>query len=224
MFTLLAYMYPRLRNLEDENLGGRRFLVGNVMIDTLVANLERARRSTVTQRLGLSPGQYMVATFHRPSNVDERESLDRLLSLFRSVGERTPLVLPLHPRTRASIEAHGLSDTLESIEGLRLCEPLGYLDFIGLVSSARAVITDSGGIQEETTYLRIPCLTMRANTERPVTVDVGSNLLIGDDHERLHAELDDILQDRFDRGSIPELWDGAAAPRIVEILARELAG
>jgi len=211
-----------MTNLEQEQTPGRRFLVGNVMIDTLVANLQRARASAVPSAIGVEDGGYLVATFHRPSNVDERPRLERLLALLREVTRRIPLVLPLHPRTRHSLERHGLEQQIHAIEGLRLCEPLGYLDFMRLVLGSRGVVTDSGGLQEETTYLRIPCLTLRANTERPVTVDLGTNLLIGDDHQRLLAEVDNILAGRFKSGQVPPLWDGQTAQRIVAILAEEL--
>ena len=212
-----------MRNLSNEGAPGKAFLAGNVMIDTLLENLERARNTGKVAQLGLSPGHYMVATFHRPSNVDTRDSLERVLELLEAVAARSPLVLPVHPRTRASAERHGLSARLHGIAGLHTVEPLGYLDFIGLVVSSRGVVTDSGGIQEETTALGIPCLTMRANTERPVTVDIGSNLLIGDDHERLLAEVDNIVAGRYKQGRVPPLWDGQSARRIVDVLVRELA-
>jgi len=211
-----------MANLEREGVPGRRWLVGNVMIDTLVHNLDRARARDPLPHLGLAPGGYMVATFHRPVNVDSAAALERLLRLLAGVAARTPLVLPLHPRTRHSLQRHGLRERLDAVEGLVLCEPLGYLDFLGLVAASRGVVTDSGGIQEETTYLRIPCLTMRTSTERPVTVDVGSNELIGEDLDRLFAAVDEILAGRFKHGGVPELWDGHAAGRIVEVLATEL--
>jgi UDP-N-acetylglucosamine 2-epimerase (non-hydrolysing) len=211
-----------MTNLEREGVPGKRYLIGNVMIDTLVANLERARASGASARLGLTPGGYMVATFHRPANVDSPESLQRLLAILRGVAARTALVLPLHPRTRDSLARHGLSAALHAIDGLTLCEPLGYLDFIGLVAHSQGVVTDSGGIQEESTFLQIPCLTMRTSTERPVTVDVGSNELIGEDVDRLLAAVDEVLAGTFKRGAIPELWDGHTAERIVRVLGDEL--
>jgi UDP-N-acetylglucosamine 2-epimerase (non-hydrolysing) len=211
-----------MANLEREGVPGKRYLIGNVMIDTLAANLQRARASDVLERLRLREGAYMVATFHRPANVDTPESLQRLLSILRGVAARTPLVLPLHPRTRDSLARHGLGDELRAIDGLTLCDPQGYLDFIGLVARSQGVVTDSGGIQEESTYLRIPCLTMRISTERPVTVDVGSNELIGEDVDRLLAAVDEVLAGTFKRGAIPELWDGHTAERIVRVLGDEL--
>lgn len=209
-------------NLEREAVGGEAHLVGNVMIDTLAFNLERARASSVITKLGVTPGRYMVATFHRPSNVDTGQTLLGVVNLLEAVAARTPLVFPLHPRTRASLERHGLLDRVQTIDNLVTCSPLGYLDFIGLVVHSRGVVTDSGGIQEETTYLRVPCLTMRANTERPITVETGSNLLIGNDHPALLREVDAILAGRFKRGDVPRLWDGAAAERIVELMTHAL--
>jgi UDP-N-acetylglucosamine 2-epimerase (non-hydrolysing) len=211
-----------LRNLENERVPGRAFLVGNVMIDTLVAHVERAKEARSAERLGVAGKDYLVATFHRPSNVDAVESLSRLVEALRAMSGRLPVVLPLHPRTRASLERHTLSAEIAAISGLTLTDPLGYLDFIGLVAGARGVVTDSGGIQEETTYLGIPCVTMRENTERPVTIEVGTNVLVGSDFELLVENVDAIAAGSFKRGAVPEFWDGHAAPRIVEILHREL--
>ena len=211
-------------NLQREGVAGERFLIGNVMIDTLIANLERARHSPVLGDLKLTAGDYMVATFHRPSNVDTKQALQRLLAMLQGVTRRLPLVLPLHPRTRASMTHHGLMNQLSAIAQLRVVEPLGYLDFLALVSHSKGVVTDSGGIQEETTYLQVPCLTMRTNTERPITVELGSNELIGEDLERLFAAVDEIQAGTFKRGAIPELWDGHTAERIVRQLALSLRG
>lgn len=209
-------------NLQRENVPGERFLIGNVMIDTLIHNLERARRSEVLKSLRLASGEYMVATFHRPANVDSVQALQRLLDLLRGVCRQLPLVLPLHPRTRASMQHHGLLDDLQTIERLRVVEPLGYLDFLALVSHSMGVVTDSGGIQEETTYLQVPCLTMRTSTERPVTIDVGSNELIGEDLDRLFDAIAEVRAGTFKRGAIPPLWDGHTAERIVQQLGTSL--
>jgi UDP-N-acetylglucosamine 2-epimerase (non-hydrolysing) len=163
-----------------------------------------------------------VATFHRPSNVDQPESLGRLVDTLRLLCARLPVVLPLHPRTRARAASYGLLEALVGLPGLLLTEPLGYLDFLGLDRYSWLVVTDSGGIQEETTYLGLPCLTMRENTERPITVDFGTNVLIGSDRTLLLRAVDDVMGGRFKRGRVPELWDGRAAGRIVEILLAEL--
>jgi UDP-N-acetylglucosamine 2-epimerase (non-hydrolysing) len=190
-------------------------LVGNVMIDTLVANLDRARRSEARGRLGIQNGHYAVATFHRPSNVDSRHSAARVVEALRLLEEFFPVVFPIHPRTRQSFDRFGLLRALAACPHVHLVEPLGYFDFIGLIEACKLVVTDSGGIQEETTYLKIPCLTMRENSERPSTIAIGTNVLIGSDLERLRSELENIASGKFKRGSVPPLWDGKAAERIV---------
>jgi UDP-N-acetylglucosamine 2-epimerase (non-hydrolysing) len=204
-----------MANLRNECVPGKAILVGNVMIDTLIANLGRARRSDIRARLGLEAGKYAVATFHRPSNVDTRDSASKVVDALRLVAEFFPVVLPIHPRTRESFERFGFLDVLAAIPGLQLVEPMGYFDFIGLVEPCRVVVTDSGGIQEETTYLNVPCLTMRENSERPSTISVGTNLLIGSDLERLRLELGNISAGKFKKGSVPPFWDGRTAERIV---------
>lgn len=211
-----------MKNLADEGIRGEAHLVGNVMIDTLVANLDKAKGRESAETLGVGGGDYAVATFHRPSNVDTREKLLEIIATIKGVCERIPLVLPLHPRTRHSLGNHGLTEELTNTEHLHLVDPLGYLEFIGLVSGAKAVVTDSGGIQEETTYLGVPCLTMRENTERPVTVDIGSNQLIGSNREKLLTALDGVLSGNTKDAAVPEFWDGKAAERIVSILRKVL--
>ena len=211
-----------MENLQNEKVPGKSFFVGNVMIDSLAAHIRKAERSDILDRLKLSPGHYLVATFHRPSNVDGRENLEALIDAIAGICQRAPLLLPLHPRTRQALTDHGLVGRLESIDSFILCEPLGYLDFLKAVSHSIAVITYSGGIQEETTYLQIPCLTMRENTERPVTTTIGSNVLVGNDTEHLFRELDNILSGASSDCRIPDLWDGHAAHRIVDLLRTEL--
>jgi UDP-N-acetylglucosamine 2-epimerase (non-hydrolysing) len=202
-------------NLYSERVPGRAVLAGNVMIDTLIANLDRARSSDIRVRLGLERQRYAVATFHRPSNVDSRELAAKVVDALRLTAGFFPVVLPIHPRTRESFSRFGFLDLLAAIPGLQLVEPMGYFDFIGLIEKCSVVITDSGGIQEETTYLGIPCLTMRENSERPSTTSVGTNLLVGSDIERLESELKSISAGRFKKGSVPPFWDGRAAERIV---------
>lgn len=204
-----------LVNLRNENVPGKAILVGNVMIDTLIANLGRARNSNIRGQLGLQSGKYAVATFHRPSNVDAIESAAKVVDALRLVARYFPVVLPIHPRTKESFRRFGFMDSLTAISGLQLVEPMGYFDFIGLVEQCRVVVTDSGGIQEETTYLGVPCLTMRENSERPSTILVGTNILIGSDLERLRLELENISAGRFKKGSVPLFWDGRTADRIV---------
>jgi UDP-N-acetylglucosamine 2-epimerase (non-hydrolysing) len=211
-----------VRHLAAERVPGKVFFVGNVMIDTLIRHLPVAEGRKAHVGFGLTPGGYAVATFHRPSNVDEPESLGRLVETLRALCERLPVVLPLHPRTRVRAASYGLLDMLVALPGLHLTEPLGYLDFLGLVRNSRLVVTDSGGIQEETTYLGVPCVTMRENTERPITVELGTNVLIGSDRVLLLQVVDDVMIGRFKRGRVPELWDGRAASRIVDTLLSEL--
>jgi len=202
-------------NLLQEGIDRARIhFVGNVMIDSLRAALPRARESRIHQRLEVPKGGYALATLHRPANVDEPVALRRVLSALAEVAQEIPVVFPIHPRTRARLpyDFHA--------EGLKLIEPLGYLDFLALTAEARLVMTDSGGIQEETTALSVPCLTLRENTERPITVSEGTNLLVGTDPARIVPAARDVLAGRFRKGGIPELWDGHAAQRIADVLVR----
>jgi UDP-N-acetylglucosamine 2-epimerase (non-hydrolysing) len=192
--------------------------VGNVMIDTLYHNLERARQSDLLERLGLEPKQFCAMTMHRPSNVDQRETLAAILDAIDQIQKQIPIIFPVHPRTRARIREFGLSERVSSMSHLTLTEPLGYLDFLQLYSNSRLVLTDSGGIQEETTALGIPCLTLRPNTERPITVTEGTNRVVGNDPETIKREAIAALDSRARAGRIPELWDGHAASRIVDAI------
>src|SRR3954470_1871513 len=195
----------------DENLAregvdpARVLFVGNVMSDSLNAALPRARESRIHDRLEVSRKGYALATLHRPANVDDPAALSRLLSALAEVATQGPVVFPIHPRTRSRLPAG------YEARGVKLVEPLGYLDFLALTAEARLVMTDSGGIQEETTALGVPCLTLRDNTERPVTVDVGTNQLVGTDPRRAVAAAHEVLAGRGKTGVIPELWDGHAA-------------
>lgn len=197
-------------------------LVGNTMIDSLVHFREAAGRSTIVADLGVAAGGYMVVTLHRPSNVDRKESLQEVLGFFEKFASRVGAVFPVHPRTRKMLVEFGLMDRASKIPGLKLVEPLGYLDFLRLMQDAKFVLTDSGGIQEETTYLGIPCLTLRDNTERPITVTEGSNVLCGSVIANAVPHVESILAGTFKRGRNPELWDGKAAERIVEIIVVHL--
>lgn len=210
-------------NLAREHVPGKAILVGNVMIDTLIQQLPVAAALEVNTRFHLPSSRYLVATFHRPSNVDAEDRLRDLLSLIAYATKQLPMVLPLHPRTRASLQRFGLLSQLEALPGLTLTSPLGYLEFLSLVSEARAVVTDSGGIQEETTYLRIPCITMRDNTERPVTVELGSNVLAGSSALSVQRAFDDALSGDRLRGQVPPLWDGHAGERIAACIRLEFA-
>ena len=192
--------------------------VGNIMIDTLMVQLPMARGRSILQEQGLTPGEYGVVTLHRPANVDEKESLSKLIGVFAEVSRQMPLIFPIHPRTRARIESFGLNSQLEASPNIRLAPPLGYLDFLALTSQAKVIVTDSGGLQEESTVLGVPCLTMRANTERPTTVSVGTSTLIGSDFEMLRAEFQKVLAGTYKRGKIPEFWDGQTAGRVLDAL------
>jgi UDP-N-acetylglucosamine 2-epimerase (non-hydrolysing) len=201
----------RREGIPDEKV---RF-VGNVMIDSLVKHLENVGQSNVLSDLGLSSGDYAVLTLHRPSNVDSRETLEPLIDALIEIAERIPIIFPVHPRTRAKIGEFGLNG---DSPGLRLIDPLGYLDFLALYSKAKFVMTDSGGLQEETTYLGIPCLTIRENTERPVTIEIGTNQLVIDHSALRKAALESITSTISASNKIPPLWDGKAAVRICDEL------
>jgi UDP-N-acetylglucosamine 2-epimerase (non-hydrolysing) len=208
-----------VENLRREGLASRRIhLVGNVMIDTLRTHLERARARRAPEALGLEPRGYAVLTLHRPRNVDDPARLRRLFEALEEVHAELPVVFPMHPRTASALEA--------ALGGrrprLRAMNPLGYLDFLGLLADARFALTDSGGIQEETTVLGVPCLTLRDNTERPITVTHGTNRVIGSEPAAIRAEVRKLLAGNGPPGRIPELWDGMAAGRIADVLERDL--
>jgi UDP-N-acetylglucosamine 2-epimerase (non-hydrolysing) len=192
--------------------------VGNVMIDTLFRNLDRARGSRILERLKLEPRQFCAMTLHRPSNVDDKETLSGILDALEIVGERLAVVFPVHPRTRERLEQFGLGERVRRLASLVLTEPLGYLDFLRLYSNSRLVLTDSGGIQEETTALGIPCLTLRENTERPITISEGTNQLVGNNPESISRAALAALEQDSRPARAPELWDGHAAVRIVDAI------
>jgi UDP-N-acetylglucosamine 2-epimerase (non-hydrolysing) len=192
--------------------------VGNVMIDSLVRMLPKIDFESSIRKAGLSAGDpYVLVTLHRPSNVDDADHLAALLQVLAAIAARLPVIFPVHPRTRSML------GTFEPPRGLLLSEPFGYLDFLALMKGAALVVTDSGGIQEETTWLGIPCLTVRDNTERPITVALGTNRLIGRSPARLRLEMDRVLAGDRPRGGVPPLWDGRAADRISEVLDRQPA-
>jgi UDP-N-acetylglucosamine 2-epimerase (non-hydrolysing) len=211
-------------NLEREGVAAERIrFVGNVMIDSVVRNRARAISSAETlirEAIALPQGSrgFALVTLHRPSNVDDRRALEESLRVLRDVAQRLPVVWPVHPRTRANIDRFGLAAEAAS-PGIFLLPPQGYLEMLGLMADAQVVLTDSGGVQEETTALTVPCLTMRDNTERPITVEEGTNTLVGRDRERIASCLTEILAGRGKRGRRPELWDGRAATRIADDLA-----
>ena len=193
-------------------------LVGNVMIDTLLSQVEKAKSQDTLSRLKLSPSAYGVVTLHRPSNVDHQQSLADLLNVLIDVSAQLPLVFPVHPRTRARMAEFGLDGVAARATNLMLLEPLGYLDFLCLTSQAKVIVTDSGGLQEESTALQVPCLTMRNTTERPITCSEGSGMLIGNSVALLRDGLEQVIHGRYKQSRCPELWDGKAASRIVSLL------
>ncbi len=202
------------RNLRAEGVAEERIhFVGNTMVDTLLEHVEEARRKKLP--MGLREKGYAVVTLHRPSNVDDEERLKGLLGALDAVAERMPVVFPAHPRTRAKLEEFGLA---RNGGKWFVVEPMGYLSFLGLVAHSRMVLTDSGGIQEETTMLQVPCLTLRENTERPVTCELGTNILVGTRPERLKSEALQVLDGGERESELPRYWAGRAAERIAEIL------
>ena len=208
-----------LKNLANEGVAPEKIhFVGNIMIDSLIASLEACRKSAILDQLSVQAKKYVVLTLHRPSNVDNQHILHDLLAAIVQIGARVPVVFPCHPRTAKEMNKGGVLDRIDP-SVLRITEPLGYLDFLRLQSDSFFVVTDSGGIQEETTYLQIPCITLRYNTERPVTVDEGTNLLIGPEPEKLLAVANEIIAGKSKKGKIPQLWDGHTAERIVALLS-----
>jgi len=207
-------------NLRQEGISADKIsFVGNVMIDSLMEHLKVAEASGVRESLGMTGRDYAVLTLHRPSNVDDKAVFSGILDASLAIAEKLPIVFPVHPRTRAKIEEFGFDDRIAG-SNLKLIEPLGYLDFLRLYSGARLVLTDSGGLQEETTVLGIPCLTLRHNTERPITIEMGTNVLVGTDAEKIkRAAFDAVSQTRKTDTKIPPLWDGHAAVRICDVLS-----
>jgi UDP-N-acetylglucosamine 2-epimerase (non-hydrolysing) len=216
----------------DENLfaegvpAEKIHFVGNVMIDTLVKHREMASTLDLCSKMGLKPVGYATMTLHRPGNVDDPKILAGLLEALTTIAKELPIIFPIHPRTRKMAEQFGLGHYLNSgdkVEGIWCTEPLGYLEFLHLNMNARLVLTDSGGLQEETTVLGVPCITIRPNTERPITCTEGTNVLVGNDPKKVLDAANSILHGSALNGRVPEKWDGRAAERIVEILVSDAA-
>ena len=203
----------RVEGIPDEKV----FFVGNVMIDSLVHFMPRARESSVAATYGLQDGQFALMTMHRPANVDNAEGLKALVEILNRISSEMSVVFPMHPRTRLRISEFGLNDQVDALENVQLIDPLGYLEFLDLMSRAAVVVTDSGGIQEETTFLKVPCLTLRDSTERPVTVELGTNRLLALDPSAVVEAFREVRANP-PSGEIPPLWDGRAAERIVQVM------
>jgi len=209
-----------LENLKREGVSSEKVhFVGNVMIDSLIWAGKHLGKSKVLDDLNLTEKEYGVVTLHRPSNVDSDASLSEICGILQLVSDNIKLVYPLHPRTKIMLKKHGMLGKLTALKNLQLTDPLSYLDFVKLMKESRLVLTDSGGIQEETTALRVPCLTMRENTERPITVIQGTNTLVGKDRRKIARCVTNILKGNFKMGTVPpDLWDGRASQRIAGIL------
>ncbi len=210
-------------NLLSEGIPKEKiFFVGNVMIDTLLKHREMARGLGLIDRMGLKAGEFAVLTMHRPSNVDDLAVLGGLMEAILEIAGQIPVVFPIHPRTRKILETSGFNSKFKIQNSkLSLVEPLGYLEFLHLTMHSRMVLTDSGGLQEETTVLGIPCITMRNNTERPITCEVGTNFLVGNRPEKVLECVRRVLSGNLPKGQIPEKWDGKAAQRIVRVLLED---
>jgi len=205
-------------NLLNEGVDSDKiFHVGNVMIDSLLKFKETAAKSDILKRLKLREKEYAVLTLHRPANVDNLSDIRRILNGLKEISKKIAVILPIHPRTRKMFDTYKIK-----VDFIKIIEPLGYLDFLKLMTDARFMLTDSGGIQEETTVLGIPCLTLRENTERPVTVTVGTNTVVGKDPDMLLEETEKILSGEYKKGGIPEFWEGKAAQRICKIVYNHL--
>ena len=209
-------------NLKVEGIAADKIkFVGNVMIDSLFYSLKLAESSTVREDLDLTGKDYAVLTLHRPSNVDDKKTFSNLLDALAEISRKIPIIFPAHPRTKANIEKFGFTEQVAQSK-IKLIEPLGYLDFMQLYSGARIVLTDSGGLQEETTALQIPCLTLRENTERPVTISMGTNILVGTNAEKIKQTAFKVLVRKTNPNDkkIPPLWDGRAAERICDEITK----
>ncbi len=207
-----------LLNLKNEGINSNKiYFVGNIMIDNLIENLEESRVNNYYKELDLISGSYGLITIHRPSNVDNKKDLERVIKILNYIQSKIKIIFPIHPRTRKNLKKFNLENALNK-PNIILTEPLGYLEFLNLMINAKFILTDSGGIQEESSYLRIPTLTLRKNTERPITVEKGTNTLISNDFNRLKIYLDQILSTSYKKGQDIEKWDGKTSERIVNII------
>ncbi len=214
--------YMAGENLKNEGVAQEKiYFVGNVMIDTLLKHKEMAEKLVLRKNLGLETGHYATLTLHRPSNVDDKETLVEILEALTEIARDLPIVFPIHPRTRKMVSEFGLDrffTTGTNVEGIWITSPLGYLEFLHLNMGAKMVLTDSGGLQEETTVLGIPCITLRHNTERPITCEEGTNVVVGNSRKKILEAAHQVMSGQFKGGKTPEKWDGKAAERIVDAL------
>lgn len=228
--TLADYLFVTepagIRNLKKEGIKDSKvFFTGNTMIDSLKFYLKKISKSGILKELCVSERNYTLVTLHRPSNVDSKENLNKILNIFKSINKINPeldIVFPVHPRTIKMLEKFNLKISFDEIRNLIVTEPLGYIDFLKLLSEAKFILTDSGGIQEETTYLKVPCLTLRENTERPVTSEIGTNIICGLNEKLIISKIKEIESGKFKKGKIPKLWDGNAAERIVKVILKKI--
>ncbi|TAM97885.1 MAG: UDP-N-acetylglucosamine 2-epimerase (non-hydrolyzing) [Chitinophagaceae bacterium] len=223
--TIADYLFVTeqsgIDNLKQEGIpDGKIFFVGNVMIDSLVFYLSKIEKSDILRKLHCTKKDYILVTLHRPANVDTEEELKQLFEMLNRIADRRKIIFPIHPRTKNNLRKFHLINMVS--DKIFLTEPLGYIEFISLIKNSLMIVTDSGGIQEESTYLQVPCITVRNNTERPVTVTVGTNRLIGTDTSKVELAVEEVLNGKIKKGNIPELWDGRAAERICKIIVEKL--
>jgi UDP-N-acetylglucosamine 2-epimerase (non-hydrolysing) len=210
-----------MENLKREGVTEEKvFFTGNVMIDSLAYFKPKVENSEIHQKYNLELNKYVLVTLHRPSNVDNKEQLIRLIDLLNTIANKRKILFPIHPRTKNNLAEFKLLETIDS--NLILTEPIGYLDFLALTSNAELILTDSGGIQEESTYLGVQCITLRTSTERPITVELGTNQLLGTDLDKAKIVALEVLDGNIKQGQVPELWDGKAAERIAEVIVDKL--
>ncbi len=212
-----------LKNLQKEGIASKKvYFVGNIMIDTLLSNMKAIDKSRILKTLNLKSKTYCVMTLHRPSNVDTKHTLAQVYAMLKALRQRTKVIYPIHPRTMKMIKKHRFLAKFKALENLKMIEPLGYINFVKLVKESQCVLTDSGGIQEETAVLNVPCLTMRKNTERPLTISNGTNYLVGRNKGQIVKKIELALKGRAKQSKRLKFWDGKTAERIVHIISRTL--
>ena len=216
---LFAPTSQAVENLKTEGISDDKiFLVGNVMIDSLYHQKKIAEETDILARVGVHSKQYALMTMHRPSNVDQKETLEGIIEAVAKIQKQICIIFPVHPRTQSSLKKFGLNDKLDSLKNLIKLEPLGYLPFLKLMNHAKFILTDSGGIQEESAALNVPCMTMRANTERPEMVEYGSSVLVNNKPKKIITEMQKIMSGQFRDAKLPESWDGKSSTRITKII------